>query len=179
MPRQITRSLIALLAVGFISVPLIAQNGPGGGGGNERPGGGFRGPRGDFEGGGRGGRGNFEGGPDNRRGGPAMQQYEMLRSYIEVVDRFSKLAQDPQAAGVAAVVSASDLLRQRGPDKAIGYFNKVLPEVSDPAVRRAIRIQLADLYKQTGETEKALEQLDMLMKSKGDQLSPTSAPSRD
>jgi hypothetical protein len=179
MARQITRSLIALLAIGFISVPLIAQNGPGGGGGNDRPGpGGFRG-RGEFDGGGRGGRGGFEGGPENRRGGPAMQQYEMLRSYIEVVDRFSKLAQDPQAAGVAAVVSASDLLRQRGPDKAIGYFNKVLPDVADPAVRRAIRIQLADLYKQTGETEKALEQLDMLMKSKGDQLAPTTSPSRD
>jgi hypothetical protein len=170
MFRRIKPSLLVILVVGLIAVPLIAQNGPGG---MDRPGG-FRGGRGDFDGGGRGGRGNFD--PDNRRGGPTMQQYEMLRSYIEVVDRFSKLAQDPQAAGVAAVVSASDLLRQRGPEKAIGYFNKVLPDVADPAVRRAIRIQLADLYKQVGETEKALEQLDLLMKSKGDQVSPTTAP---
>jgi hypothetical protein len=108
-----------------------------------------------------------------------MQQYEMLRAYIEVVDRLSKLSQDPQAAGVAAVVSASDLLRQSGPRIAIGHFNKTLPEVADPAVRRAIRIQLADLYKQVGDTDKALEQLDLLMKSKGEQLTaPTTSESR-
>jgi hypothetical protein len=172
--------LITFLFIGLMAVPLIAQNGPGGGGGGGGGGGNFRGGRGDGDGGGgRGGRGGGPGGnfEEGRGGGrPPMQQYEMLRSYIEVVDRFSKLSQDPQAAGVAAVVSASDLLRQRGPQQAIEYFNKALPDVGDPAVRRAIRIQLADLYKQNGETQKALEQLDLLMKSKGDQVAPTTAP---
>jgi hypothetical protein len=95
---------------------------------------------------------------------PEMAKYEMLRSYIDVVDRFSKLSHDSTAAGVAAVVSASDILRQRGPEAAIEYFNKTLPDVKSEAVGRAIRIQLVDLYKQSGQQDKAMEQLDALIK---------------
>src|SRR5262245_34295424 len=136
--------------------------------------GGFGG-RGEFRGpGGRGGGGGFGGGRGGGMpggvglpggAGPEMQKFELLRSYIDVVDRFTKLAQDPNSAGVAAVVAATDLLRQRGPDAAINYLSKTLPDVKSPAIQRAIRIQLIDLYKQAGQSEKALEQLDALMKS--------------
>ncbi|WP_428936876.1 tetratricopeptide repeat protein [Fontivita pretiosa] len=97
-------------------------------------------------------------------GGAEMMKLEMLRNYIDVVDRFARLARDPGAAGVAAVVSATDILRARGTDAAIEHFNKVLPDVKNGAVQRAIRIQLVDLYKQAGQADKALEQLDALMK---------------
>jgi hypothetical protein len=96
-----------------------------------------------------------------------MAKLEQLRNYIDVVERFAKMTRDPAAAGVAAVVSASDILRQRdrGPEAAIEYFNKTLPEVKNEAVQRAIRIQLIDLYKQSNQADKALEQLDLLIKS--------------
>jgi predicted negative regulator of RcsB-dependent stress response len=97
--------------------------------------------------------------------GPEMQKLEMLRGYIDVVDRFTRLSRDPASAGVAAVVSASDILKQRGTDAAIEHFTKVLPEVKNEAVQRAIRIQLVDLYKQAGQADKALEQLDAMMKA--------------
>ena len=96
---------------------------------------------------------------------PEMAKLDQLRNYIDVVDRFAKMTHDPAAAGVAAVVSASDILRQRGPEAAIEYFNKTLPDVKNDAVQRAIRIQMIDLYKQSGQSEKALEQLDILIKA--------------
>jgi len=93
-----------------------------------------------------------------------MQKFEMLRGYIELVDRYSRMSRDPSAAGVAAVISASDMLKKRGTDAAVSYFTKVLPDVKNDAVQRAIRIQLADLYKAAGQEDKALEQLETLMK---------------
>jgi hypothetical protein len=94
---------------------------------------------------------------------PEMQQLERMRGYLDLVDRFSRLSRDPSSAGVAAVISASDILKPRGADAAIEYFNKTLPNVKDPAVQRAIRIQLIDLYKAAGQQDKALEQLTQLM----------------
>jgi hypothetical protein len=94
---------------------------------------------------------------------PEMMKVEMLRGYIELVDHFSRLAHDPGASGVAAVITAGEMLKARGTDAAIDYFTKVLPEVKDPTIQRAIRLQLADLYKTSGQQDKALEQLRILM----------------
>jgi hypothetical protein len=97
--------------------------------------------------------------------GPEMQRYELMRSYIDVVDRFSRLSRDPTSAGVAAVISAADLLKPRGADAGIEYFSRMLESAKSDAVKRAIRIQLTDLYKQSGQQDKALEQLTELINS--------------
>jgi hypothetical protein len=80
-----------------------------------------------------------------------------------MVSQYSKLAGDPEATGVAAVVSASDVLRRKGPQAAIDYFTKLLPDVKQDAVKRAIRLQLVDLYKASRQDDKALEQLSNLI----------------
>ena len=95
------------------------------------------------------------------------QRFDALRGYLDVVEGLTKMSSDPTAAGVAAVISTTDILRQRGPDSAITYLTKSLEEVKNVAVQRAIRIQLADLYRQSGQADKALEQLDVLMKGAG------------
>ena len=129
-----------------------------------------RGPRG---GGGPGpGPGMRPGGP----GGPGMEgpgggggplgrneRFEQLRNYLGVIDAFSRQSRDASQAGIAAVIAAGDILKPRGTDVAIDYFSKLLPEVKNPAVRRAVRIQLADLYKAAGKQDQALEQLRELM----------------
>jgi hypothetical protein len=100
---------------------------------------------------------------DGMSSDPRMMQFERLRGYLDAVDRYAKLARDPQNSGIAAVVAANDILRPRGADVAIEFFTKLLPEVKTPAVQRAIRITLVDLYKAAGKQDQALEQLKQLM----------------
>ncbi len=150
--------------------PPGERQGPpgGGGGGRGGPRGEGRGPgmRGDGEGPGMMGGGGM--GMGMGMGGqmgtdPRMLKFEMLRGYFDAVDRYARLARDPSMAGIASVVAAADLLRPRGADAAIAYFEKTLPEAKSPAVQRAIRLQLVDLYKAVGKQDQALDQLKTLM----------------
>jgi hypothetical protein len=103
--------------------------------------------------------------PPMRSGGMAGDQnpFDRMRGYLDLVDRFSRLARDPAASGVAAVVAAGDILRPRGADAAIQFYMKALDTVKNDTVKRAIHLQLVDLYRQSGQNEKALEQLTSLM----------------
>ena len=92
-------------------------------------------------------------------------QLDAMRNYLDVFDRYSKLSRDPASAGVAAVVTAGEILRARGADSAIAYFTKILPDVKNDSVQRAIRLQLVELYKMSGQQDKALDQLQTLMTS--------------
>jgi hypothetical protein len=151
------------------------RGGPGGGG----PGGGGPGMMPSMGGPGRGGPDGGRGGPDGGPGGGGpmggpMRQFEMMRSYLDVVDQYTKISTDPTSAGIAAVIAAADVLKPRGPEAAIEYFTKILPEVKDQSISRAIRAQLADLYKQSGQQDKALDQLHSLITG----TMPTAEPTK-
>ena len=92
-----------------------------------------------------------------------LAEIHLLKGWIDVVDSYTRLAKDPIAAGVAAVVSANDLLKQKGPDQAIEFFSKLLSEVKNESIQRAIRLQLVELYGKAGQPDQALEQLRVLM----------------
>lgn len=173
------RLLVALLALALVST-VYAQEDPAPGGGDPQGGP----PPADR----RDGPGPMrrDGGPgmgrDRGPGGPGapmppppiadrMRHVEMLRGYIDLVQHYTEMASNPTNAGVAAVITAGDILKARGNDAAIDYFNKLLPDVKDPSVQRAIRIQLADLYKAAGQSDKALDQLKELITG-----APTTAP---
>ena len=99
-------------------------------------------------------------------GGPGRRPPTMdtMRGYIELVSRYTELSSDPTKAAISAVVTAGDLLRAKGNDTAIAYFEKLLPEVQgDESVNRAVRLQLVELYKASGQTDQALEQLRILI----------------
>jgi hypothetical protein len=191
--------MVALLALMVISY-AFAQEEPVPGGGE--PGGAPAGDRRDGPGGGdhrdgppmrRGngpgmgmGMGRGPGGPGMGPGGPGgppppppppvsdrIRHVEMLRGYLDLVEQYAQMANNPTNSGVAAVITAGDILKAKGPDSAIEYFTKLLPDVKDASVQRAIRIQLADLYKASGQSDKALEQLRTLMTG----AAPTTAPS--
>jgi len=89
---------------------------------------------------------------------------EIMEKYLYLVDHVSRLADNPTASGIAAALRAGDVLKEH-PQDAIEYYNRVLPDVKNDSVRRAIRIQLADLYQKTNQQDKALEQLRELMVS--------------
>jgi hypothetical protein len=99
--------------------------------------------------------------------GPPMmtwnQGVSMFHEYMDVIGSFAQVAKDSSASGVAAVVYADDVLRTRPPQEAIDYYLKLLPEVKDPAVQRAIHLRLADHYRLSNQPDKALEQLKQLM----------------
>jgi hypothetical protein len=138
------------------------MGGPGGGMGPGMGGPGMGGP-GMGAPGGRGGYGGGFGGGADGWNDPRMIKFELMRGYLDVVDRYARLAHDPSTSGIAAVVAAGDILRPRGADAVIDYFTKALPDVKSPAVQRAIRLQLIDLYKQAGKVDQALEQMKILM----------------
>lgn len=111
-----------------------------------------------------------EDGPPGRNGGAvppvgeaSSPQVRAMMGYLQLVDQYKHLTADPTAAGVAAVVTAGDILRHRGPKAAIEYFEKVLPTVKSVSVQNAIHLQLADFYRASGNEDKALEHLTALM----------------
>lgn len=101
--------------------------------------------------------------PPGDRPHPLMVQIEHMRGWLDVVDRYARMSRDPVASGVAAVIAADDLLKRRGPEQAIEYFTKLVGEVKNEAVQRAIRLQLVELYGKSNQADKALEQLRMLI----------------
>lgn len=112
---------------------------------------------------GRPGQGGEGEGFRARPGMPGQNQIEVMRNYLGMVEHYSRMAKDPSSAAIAAVVTAGDLLRPRGADKAIEYFSELLPKVKDPSVERAIRLQLVELHKMSGQHDQALEQLRELI----------------
>ncbi len=169
--------------------PRVGQRADGGGGGNNNPQDdimqrlrerrrqeGQANDQGNPGQGGPGGQGGPMGGPGGGPGGPGgpgqggpgrganlPPEVARFNAFINMVDSYAKLAKDPDAASVAAVVSAADVLRPKGAQGAIDYFTKILPDVKSPTVQRAIRLQLMDFYKTSNQPEKALEQLQLIM----------------
>ncbi len=111
---------------------------------------------------------------------PQMQQVERMRGYLDLVDKFFALARDPSESGVAAVITAGDLLRARGNEAAINFYTEILPKVSDPVVQRAIHVQLAEMYRSAGKADDAMSELAALMTGKPETITlpPTTKPSK-
>src|SRR5213595_2142349 len=104
------KSIIALVVSLIFASTALAQQPPrpdGGGGGRGGPGGGpgpvdgFDNPPPPFNGPGQRG-GPMAGGP--MAGNPMMMQVELMRGWLDLIDRYAKLSRDPVASGVAAVV---------------------------------------------------------------------------
>ena len=90
-------------------------------------------------------------------------QLNVVRGYLGIIGQLNEMAQDPTASGIAGVLGAAEILKPRGSEAVIEYFTKLLPEVKNEAVGRAIRIQLVEAYKTSGQHDKALEELRTLI----------------
>jgi hypothetical protein len=113
-------------------------------------------------------------GPPPGQPGNVPPEVARLRAYLELVDQFTRLSKDADAAGVAAVLTAGDILKPRGQDAVIDYYQKMLAKTPSAAVQRAIRIALSQAYRETGQQEKAMEQLEALMTGNAPSAAATS-----
>ena len=166
-------AMICLAFCAMIAGNVLAQEGPGPGrpprpdGPRDRD----RGDRGPERDGDRPGMG----GPFSRGGDDGFllpPQMRMFQGYMMMVEQSARLSRDASSSGVAAVIMAGDLLKKKGPEASINYYNGLLPDVKDPAIERAIRFQLVELYKRTDQQDKALSELTRLITGK-----PTTQPS--
>jgi hypothetical protein len=151
--------VVTLVVLLSSSAAMAQQDRPPRGGGGGPGGDGFgRGPEG------RDGRpGPPDGRPPGAGGNPLLVQIEQMRGWLDIVDRYARLSRDPVSSGVAAVIAADDLLRNKPAEQAIEFFSKMMTEVKNEAVQRAIRLQLVELYGKNNQPDKALEQLRLLM----------------
>lgn len=101
-----------------------------------------------------------------------MQHLEMFQAYMHFAVEYARFVASPSTTGVASVLIAGEILKPRGTETAITYFTKLLPEVKNEAVSRAIRLTLIDLYRKNGQTDKALEELKTLMLQAGPETLP-------
>jgi 2-iminoacetate synthase ThiH len=99
-------------------------------------------------------------------------QMRMFQGYMMMVEQSARMSRDASTSGVAAVIMAGDLMKKKGPEATIKYYTDLLSDVKDPAVERAIRFQLVELYKRTDQSDKALSELTRLITGK-----PTTQPS--
>ena len=105
------------------------------------------------------------------------QWVSLFRDYMELIDHFSKVVEDSSNAGVAAVIYTDDILRTRPSREAIEYYQKLLPEVKDPAVRRAIHLRLAEHLRLSNQADAALAQLrELIIAAPASTPPPTSQP---
>lgn len=91
------------------------------------------------------------------------QWVSMFRDYMEMIAHFTQVSSDSSSSGVAAVIYTDEILRSKSPKDAIEYYTKLLPDVKDPVVQRAVRLRLAEHYRMSNQPEEALGQLRLLM----------------
>lgn len=117
-------------------------------------------------------------------------QTAFFRGYLDTVQQYAKLSSDPDAAAVAAVITAADLLRDQEPQAAIEYFEPMLAELRkqhnamyvDPqrvppsGVESAVRLQLAEAYNAAGRKPEALNVLRDIILTNGAAASRPATP---
>ena len=79
------------------------------------------------------------------------------------IEHTAAIAANADSSGVQAVIEARELLKSRDPQVSIDFFNKALYDVKNRAVQRQIRMTLYDIYKDQGQNDKAMDQLQQLM----------------
>ena len=94
----------------------------------------------------------------------------LMTRYLKLAEKFTELASSREAAIYFALEGIVEIHESRGElDQAIVHLEKALEEHGDSvAVRNLVRFKLRDLYNQTGNSKRALEQLDKIIADNAD-----------
>ena len=90
---------------------------------------------------------------------------ELMSQYLALGNAVVDTAERPEAAIFLAIEGIFEVYEQRrDAPNAVQHFERLLEQHGDnQTVRNLIRFKLRDIYKETGQMDKALEQLDLLV----------------
>ena len=90
---------------------------------------------------------------------------ELMSGYLDVSERFLKLASQNEAAVFFAVEGIIEIYEERGEMRAaIPHLQRILEQNGDNlTVRTLTRFKLRDLYNETGQHELALKELETII----------------
>jgi hypothetical protein len=87
-----------------------------------------------------------------------------VQTYLAVLERMGQVSSDPRATLLLAQNSIKEIYEQKGQKaQAVPELRKILQDLEDPAVRTSVRFAIADIYKETGKTDLALEELRLIV----------------
>ena len=91
-----------------------------------------------------------------------IQSHELdaVSRRLEVVSQVARIAESPLTTASAAIVHINDVF---GEEEAIDVLHDCLRRKPDPAVRRLIRMKLAELYAESDNRREAKEQFRILI----------------
>jgi len=98
-----------------------------------------------------------------------MQQMDqflaLMKSYLGVSDQWVEMNSQRETVIFLAIEGIVEIYEQRGERaKAIPHLRKILDKNRDnQTVRNAVHFKLRDLYKETGRTQEALDELDRVV----------------
>ena len=90
---------------------------------------------------------------------------QLMNQYLALSNAVVDTAARPEAAVYIAIEGIFEVYEQRrDAPSAVQHFERMLKEYGDnQTVRNLIRLKLRDIYKETGQTDKALQQLDLIV----------------
>ncbi len=95
----------------------------------------------------------------------SQEMVDLMNSYLTLADRVVDAAERPQAAIFMAIEGIYEIYeKRRDAPGAVRHLSKILDQhPNDRVVRNLVRLKLSDIYKETGEPDKALEQMDLII----------------
>lgn len=90
---------------------------------------------------------------------------DLMNQYLALGNAVVDTAERPEAAIFLAIEGIFEVYeKRRDAPNAIQHFERLLREHGEnQTVRNLIRFKLRDIYKETGQSDKALEQLDLIV----------------
>ncbi len=92
------------------------------------------------------------------------QFVQLMNQYLDLSEQVVSIASRPEATIFMAVEGIFEVYEQRkDAPGAIKHLERILADSSNQTVRNIVRLKLRDIYKETGQADKALEQLDLVI----------------
>lgn len=90
----------------------------------------------------------------------------LMSQYLNLAGQVVDTASRPEATAFLAIEGIFEIYEQRRDVKgAIDHMEEIIAKYgNDRTVRNLARLKLRDIYKESGQSDKALDQLDLLIK---------------